>query len=113
LHKINTTVEMKIQPSAPITIEDLEKLLDSELPHYKIDHKKALMGKDYVQVSKSSFIGAWVKLKKDNTIVVDGVIPSVWVRGLLGGLLINAMTFSKRKKMETEIGDMLSAKLVK
>jgi hypothetical protein len=103
---------MKIQPSAPVTIQDLEKLLDSELPHYKIDYKKALLGNDYVQVSKSSFVGAWVKVKKDNAIVINGVIPSPWVRGLLGGLLVNAMTYSSRKKIENEIGTMLSGKLV-
>ena len=103
---------MKIQPSSPVTIQELEKLLDSELPHYKIDYKKAVLGKDYVQVSKSSFVGAWVRVKKDNSVVIDGVIPSVWVRGLLGGLLVNVMTRAARNKMENEIGDMLSAKLV-
>ena len=103
---------MKIQPSTPITVQELGQLLDTELPHYKIDCKKALLGKEYVQVSKSSFVGAWVRVKNDNTIVIDGVIPSPWVRGLLGGLLVNVMTLGPRKRMESEIGDVLNAKLV-
>jgi len=102
---------MEIQPSAPVTLQNLGTLLDSEMPHYKIDFKKTILGDEYVQVSKSSFVGARVKVNEDNTVVINGVIPSLWIRGALGGWLIYAMTYPSRKKIENEVGNMLSGKL--
>ena len=103
---------MQFIPNDNATIEDIAAILQTEMPQYIVEIKKnPLMGFQYVEVKKTSFIGAWVNVKKDNKVTVNGIIPSTMARAFLGGLLLLAITYSGRKKIEQEVGSLLQDKL--
>lgn len=103
---------MQFISSLTVTPAEVAKLLEAGMPQYKIKlRKNPLLRFEYVQVEKSAFVGAWVRVMKDNKITVTGTQPNDLVRGLLGGLLLIAFTWSGMKKIEKEVGEFLQEKL--
>jgi hypothetical protein len=98
---------MKHIVRTPTTIHAVADALRRELPQYQVEMKRnPLMGFDYVEVRKSAYAGAWVRLKNDK-LTAQGVVPSTAARVFLGGLLLLLITYSSRKEVEKACGDVM------
>jgi hypothetical protein len=103
---------MKIKVNQTTSPQELLSILKDGLPQYKMELKKnPLFRFEYIQVEKSSFYGAWVRIQKNNDITIQGAIPSVLVRALLGGLLTLLILHSGTKKLENEVAAVLQERL--
>lgn len=103
---------MKVKVNQTTSSQELLSILKDGLPQYKIELKKnPLFRFEYIEVAKSSFYGAWIRIQKNNEITIQGAIPSVLVRALLGGLLMILILRSGTKKLENEIAAVLQERL--
>jgi hypothetical protein len=104
---------MKIQSQLAVTTQDVAKILEAGLAQkYTLEVKKnPLLRFEYIQVRKSAFVGAWVRVKKDNSITIDGAVPSPLARGLLGGLLLMLVTQVRTREITNDISILLQEHL--
>jgi hypothetical protein len=98
---------MKHIVRTPTTIHAVADALRRELPQYQVEMKRnPLLGFDYVEVRKSAYAGAWIRLKNDK-LTAQGVVPSTAARVFLGGLLLLLITYSSRKEVEKACGEVM------
>jgi hypothetical protein len=98
---------MKHIVKMPTSTAAIADAMRRELPQYEVEIKQnPLLGFDYVEVRKSGYAGAWVRLKNDK-ITVNGVVPSTAARVFLGGLLLLLITYSSRKEVATAAGEVV------
>ena len=92
-------------PATPAAIADA---MQKELPQYQVEIKKnPLLGFEYVEVRKSAYAGAWIRIKNEK-VLVNSCIPSAAARAFLGGLLLLLITYSSRKEVATAAGDVVT-----
>ena len=100
-------MKITITPES-VSIEKLLAELQNAFPEYKYSTSKNIFG-SYILVAKSSFVGAAVQIRKD-MITVYGMNPALWVRLLMGGLILIAFTYSGMKKVEKAVGGFIQTK---
>ena len=72
--------------------------------------KNPLLKFQYVQVRKSAFIGAWVRVdEKKGAVRLIGCIPSAFARAMFGGLIVLLALRSSQKEFVAEVGRALKA----
>ncbi|MEO7312363.1 MAG: hypothetical protein ABIX01_18315 [Chitinophagaceae bacterium] len=98
---------MNIIATKPITMEEMFEKVKLQFPQYKVELKKnPLMRFQYIQVSKSSTVGCWIRLK-ESKITLVGAIPSTFIRAMFGGLILIAFISGKLKRLTAELGGYL------
>jgi hypothetical protein len=91
----------------PTSIPEIAMAISRELPQYQVEVKRnALLSFDYIEVRKSNYAGAHVRLKNDK-ITAWGVIPSVGARIFLGGLILQLATMSGRIQVTKAVGEVV------
>jgi len=91
-----------------VTTDKLQSELQNVFTEYTFLQSKNMFG-SYIIVAKSPYVGAAVQIRKDK-ITVYGMNPALWVRALLGGLLLIAFTYTGMKKVEKNIGEYIQTK---
>ena len=100
---------MNLALNDTISFAAMQKVLTEKLPNYKIELKKnPLLKFEYLQVSKSAYVGTWIRVFPDKKrVTLIKTIPSTLARALLGGLIAMLIASSAQNKLRAEVADVL------
>jgi hypothetical protein len=77
------------------------------LPRYEVEIKNnPLLGFEYIEVRKSAYAGAWIRVKNEK-VTLNGCVPSAAARVFLGGLLLLLATMRSRKEVVVAANEVL------
>ena len=90
-----------------MSLPDIRTFLATELPEYDVTVKNSLV--EYVEVKSSSFVGVWIRIKK-NQVLIFGGIPSAMARAAFGPMWIPLFLRSSFNRLESEVARHIEGK---
>ncbi len=100
---------MNLQLNDSINFQAMLKVLTEKFPAYAIELKKNPIARfEYIQVSKSAYVGLWIRIFHDKKrVVLVKIIPSTMARALLGGLIAMLIASGAQTRLRDEVAKLL------